>query len=308
MSASLKIFFRFFRVARTAILGVLLVVSLSLNIGLFISDGLMMAASKFVSAFSGKRSLVMSQADELIEQKATIRQVRGELAETSANLANERAAHREARDRLVHTTQDLTTERTITRQLRDELDQADRMIRIAQRSAFETGIDTVDGSRTIREAMRENTMRLASRTENMGKRNIAGMAGEAIPYFGATVIVGVTALDIHDLCEMAQDSNELYYSIFPDERPDEIDPTVCGMKVPTKTEIWEWAKTAPGEAYMQARGAMPSLEEIGAIESADLWAFGVMAIDKSAALAERGSDAAKMSWRTLSDLWSDWNR
>ena len=274
--------------------------------------------------------------NELIKSKAAQKRLGEDLAGSADELADAKSKRltaekleREARQELVSKAEDvvrlernlrdtgekLTTERarrqfveSAEREIRVKLDDATRMLRIAKRNAFETSIDTAAGTMTIKNAMYSTRSRMADKTERMARRGVTGMAAEAVPYFGTAAIVGLTALDIKDLCEMARASNELYFSIFEEERPSDDDPTVCSISVPTRTELWEMAKTAPGKAFNATKEALPELEDIRQIDRSDLWTFGLSTVEKSARLFEVTKDGVKLTMGTLLDLWRDWNR
>ena len=239
--------------------------------------------------------------DQLTELDDAVILRNRQISELSASLNTERLAREAA--------EDVASELEIAeRQLRKQLGDAATMGRLAQRNALAATIDTAEGSISIRDLMRDNTTRIADRSEKMAKRGMSGMAAEAVPYFGTAAIVGLTALDIRDLCEMARSSRNMYYSVFPDEVPEEDDPTVCGLKVPTRNELWDMAKSAPGMAFEATKETLPELEDIKDIDGSDFWEFGLSAVEWSAQLYENGSEVVDLTWRSLTDFYSDWNR
>ena len=194
------------------------------------------------------------------------------------------------------------------REMRTKLDNATRMVRIAQQNAFEMTIETADGTMTIKAAMKKSRSGMTYKTNRMARRRVSGMAAEAVPYFGTAAIVGLTAIDVKELCEMARSSNELYFSIFEEERPTEDDPTVCSIPIPNRTELWEMAKKAPGQAFTATSEALPDLQDIQQIDSSDVWSFGLSTVEGAAKLYEGTRTTAKLTWASLADLWRDWNR
>lgn len=280
------------------------------------------AINRAIYSTTGFKTQAIRQADDLHQLRTDLdadrtarRKLEGDLASKVDELEVkssqvDRLQRDIASERLARETvqRQLDDARLVERQVRQQLDDADRLARMAQRNAFEASIDTASGTMTIREAMGDTTRRLASKTEAMGKRGISGMAAEAIPYFGTAAIVGLTLLDLKDLCEMSRSSNELYYAVFPDERPEETDPTVCGLTVPTRSEIWEAAKDAPENAFRAARDAAPTIEDIKSIDGSDFWEFGVAIIGKSGELYESGVESARLTWGSMLDLWNDWKK
>jgi DNA anti-recombination protein RmuC len=99
------------------------------------------------------------------------------------------------------------------------------------------------------EAVQKASKRMATRSVAGATRNITSLAGQAIPLFGTTLIVGVTAWDIHDFCQNIKDLNELS-DVFEHHLEDQ--DTVCGMEVPTKEKIMADARENWQEAYRTA--------------------------------------------------------
>lgn len=75
---------------------------------------------------------------------------------------------------------------------------------------------------------------LARRTFRNVSRHVAGMAGMAIPYVGAGVLVGMTTLDVRDGCETLQELNEVIRAM----NQETVDASrVCAIQVPTREEV-----------------------------------------------------------------------
>jgi hypothetical protein len=83
-------------------------------------------------------------------------------------------------------------------------------------------------------AGRRLSFNLARRVSRNVSRNVSTMAGTAIPYIGAGVLVAMTALDIKDGCESLKELNEMNRAMSL-EREDESH--VCTMQVPTKEQV-----------------------------------------------------------------------
>ena len=56
---------------------------------------------------------------------------------------------------------------------------------------------------------------------------------------GTTAIVGITALELRDLCETAKDMDALNRALNPDEATDVDETSVCSIAVPTRKELQE---------------------------------------------------------------------
>lgn len=91
--------------------------------------------------------------------------------------------------------------------------------------------------------------RLATRSVANASRHVSSVAGQAIPFAGTAIIVGVTALDIRDACETMKDVNALN-SAFGHEGEDQT--KVCGMNVPNKQKVLAQIKANWKIAYQSA--------------------------------------------------------
>lgn len=96
------------------------------------------------------------------------------------------------------------------------------------------------------------------------------MPAEAIPYLGAAVIVGATALEIRDMCANFQDLAELQQLIDPSAAPAPDAQTACATEVPTRREVVEALSNAPEQTWNAARDAMPSISELREIEISNI--------------------------------------
>jgi len=96
------------------------------------------------------------------------------------------------------------------------------------------------------------------------------MPGEAIPYLGTAIIVGVTALEISDLCATLKDMTALKKAFSPDLLETDEELEVCSIKVPSKEEIIATVKASPQKAWIAAKEASPSWEEIKNMEMPDV--------------------------------------
>lgn len=224
---------------------VVLALSIALNVAFFVGGSLYQAASSAFSAMTGVRTVAMQHADEV--------------AELSVDAAEQRTVNRKLKGELSDVTGDLAAERMVSRQLRSDLaDPGTRLVafrgkKVAMRKAVDSTVD-----------------RISKRAMVTSGREVASMAGEAIPYVGISVIVAATAWELKDLCDTLIDMSELQRAFDPSAVPNEDEKTICAMKPPTKEEIWETAKSTPGEAWASAKEALPTLEEIKSYEFPDI--------------------------------------
>jgi len=88
------------------------------------------------------------------------------------------------------------------------------------------------------------------------------MPGESIPGWGTVVIVGMTALEIKDLCDTISDMTELQKMFDPELDPSSDQVTVCSQELPTSEELWNIASDAPGKAWAAAKERLPKFDEL----------------------------------------------
>ena len=78
------------------------------------------------------------------------------------------------------------------------------------------------------------SQKIAERSAKTATRNIASLGGEAIPFLGTALILGVTAWDIYDLCETLKDINQINQAF---GHPLENQQAICGREIPTKAQV-----------------------------------------------------------------------
>jgi hypothetical protein len=122
------------------------------------------------------------------------------------------------------------------------------------------------------EAVEETTQRVTKRTAAGATRNVAATFGESIPVIGVGVVVAATAWELKDACDTMKDLHELEVALDPTKANDASVQEVCGLRVPSKEEIWEKVKASPGAAWQMAKDAMPELPEMPSLPEID-WTF-----------------------------------
>lgn len=271
----------------------LLVLSITLNVAMFIGGMLYNVASSAFHSLTGMRTVAMQHADEVTD--------------LTTDVAQERAAKRKLRRELTDVTDDLVLERATSRKLRLELSDA----------SF--GMVTYRGQKVaVREALDHTAKRVSKRAAVTSAREIGSMAGEALPYAGIAVIVGATALELKDLCDTLKDMSELQRALDPDIIVSDEEKTVCAQRVPTREELWAAVKSSPGKAWDKAKGAVPTLEEIKDYELPDIdwegtWSSAVGGASKGWEATKSGSatafEAAKHGVNVVVDgtidFWAD---
>lgn len=260
-----------------------LVLSLALNVAMFLGGSLYSMASKAFGAATGMKTVAIQHADEmaelssdLINERRINRELTGEVTDITSNLVSERKVASELREEVTDLTGGLAAERTARRKLTGEVAElsgdlaAERIASKKIRNQLtETTSDLVTyrGRRmAVNEAVDLTANGISKRAVKSSSRSITSMAGEAIPYVGTAVIVGVTALELKDLCDTIMDMNELRRAFNPELQLSENDTTVCSMRVPTTEELWAMAKASPGQAWAAAKEVTPSLEDLKSYE------------------------------------------
>ena len=264
-----------------------LVLSLSLNIALFVGGSLSKMASSAFGSLTGMRTVAVQHADEVAELSSNLvnerrlnRELEGEVADITDNLVSERKVAAELKEEVADLTGDLAADRAARRKLSGEIAElsgdlaaeriASKKIR-NQLPEITSDLVAYRGRKmAVSEAVDLTADGISNRAVRSSSRSISSMAGEAIPYVGVAVIAGVTALDLKDLCDTIKDMNELKRAFNPELQPSEDETTVCSVIVPTKEELWETAKASPSKAWAAAREATPTLEDLREYEFPDI--------------------------------------
>lgn len=119
------------------------------------------------------------------------------------------------------------------------------------------------------EAVGETAERIAQRTAGGASKNVAATFGESVPFYGIAVVVAATAWELKDACATMKDLHDLDVAFNP-EKANAPDVTeVCGMKVPTKEELWQMVKHSPGKAVEIAKDVLPELPDFEVPELPD---------------------------------------
>lgn len=94
---------------------------------------------------------------------------------------------------------------------------------------------------------------MRARASRVAVRNVNSVVGRGIPYIGIAVTIavtiGVTAADLHDMCEQDKEISALLAS---HELTMAQQYTVCGLKVPTKRQVVDRIKSGWQASYVEA--------------------------------------------------------
>ena len=299
---------------KTVLISLILISSLAFNIILFLGGSLYSVLNSGFEAVTGMQTIasrnkaeIVGLGDNLVVERQAKRELKGELAETSGQLVAERTAKRELKGQVAEISGELVVERKLKRELKSQVADisgdlviernAKRALKselventanlAAERTTQRTlksqirdlavGLIPFKGKKVaIKTAVEETANKIGKRSLKSATRNVSSMPGEAIPWLGTAVIVGVTALELYDLCATLKDMTELKRAFDPTLSSSEEELEVCAIKVPPKDVIFAAVKESPQKAWAQAKELTPSIEEIKEMEMPevnfqDLW-------------------------------------
>ena len=310
---------------KTAILSVILVLSIFLNTILFIGGSFYAAASSLFETVTGVRTIASQHAselsnvnDRLISEKKINRELKTEVGQLSDNLVSEKKISRELKTEVAGLSDNLLSEKKISGELKsqvagisDNLASEQKIGRalkakVARLTLLSKGLVNFRGKKIpIKNAVDLTADTISKRAVKTSKREVSSMAGEALPYFGTAVIVAVTAMELVDLCDTIQDMNVLKRAFDPNLNPSEEELTVCSIKIPTRAELVEQLKASPEKAWKAAKEATPTIEELKDIEIPDVDFKAVVAGSKGKATELWGS-TQESSQKTYSKVKNWW--
>jgi hypothetical protein len=106
-------------------------------------------------------------------------------------------------------------------------------------------------------ATRKFGSRLTARTNRVAAESIAAIPGEAIPFFGITLLVAGTGYELYEACNSIKDLDQLYSDMgMEDETPNDVIRNVCSPALPDVGEVWDGVVAKSGDWLDQARDAM----------------------------------------------------
>ncbi|WP_353471843.1 hypothetical protein PVT71_11070 [Salipiger sp. H15] len=187
------------------------------------------------------------------------------LTNPAAALERERQASRALDDKLRGLAAEIEVERGRTGTLETRLQKTGKELvdaqnrgRLLEQSTVALRAERAAAAKAVGEA----SARISRRAVATASRETAAMFGEAIPYFGAAVIVGSTALELNDLCETLKDMDAIRRAVALDVAESAATATVCAVEVPTREALWTQVKVAPGEAWGMAGAVLDGIPEI----------------------------------------------
>jgi len=316
---AVKIILRSLNAIKFLLVSFVLILSLCVNLVLFLGGSLFSvlnngfeAVTSIQTIGSRNKAEIAQLGDNLVVERKAKQELKAELGETSAELISEKKIKRELSTQLTNTSADLATERKIKAELKSQLGRTSQNL-ITERQAKKAlqsklasqagelaaektsnrilksrydeildGLVTFKGKAVpVTKAVSQTVMQIGRRSSRSAARSVASMPGEAIPWIGTAVIVGVTSLEIRDLCLTMKDMTALQRAFDPSFKKNEDDLEVCAIKVPPKEEIIAAVKASPGKAWEAAKEATPSLEDIRNMKIPDVkgwWETGEGAV------------------------------
>jgi len=229
----MKNFWRVFRAFRLLLFVAILGLSLAINVAMFVGGALYSAASAAVETVTGFRTVASRHATEVADltndlnaERRVNRELRSEVSDLSDNLVNERQVNRQLRGELADVSDELASERLMRRQLRGSVDEPiENLVRFK-------------GKRVpISEAVENTANSISRRARRSATREIGSMAGEALPWIGTAVIVGVTTMELRDLCNTLRDMNELKNLDISDNKLTSLPESIYGLKSLKKLSV-----------------------------------------------------------------------
>lgn len=316
---AVKIILRAMNAIKFLLVSFVLMLSLCVNLALFLGGSLFSvlnngfeAVTSIQTIGSRNKAEIAQLGDNLVVERKAKQELKAELGETSAELISEKKIKRELSTQLTNTSADLATERKIKAELKSQLGRTsqnlitERQAKKALQSKLASQAEELAAEKTsnrilksrydeildglvtfkgmavpVTKAVSQTVMQIGRRSSRSAARSVASMPGEAIPWIGTAVIVGVTSLEIRDLCLTMKDMTELQRAFDPSFKTNEDDLEVCAIKVPPKEEIIAAVKASPGKAWEAAKEATPSLEDIRNMKMPDVkgwWETGEGAV------------------------------
>ena len=114
---------------------------------------------------------------------------------------------------------------------------------------------------TVAQAVGSTTNGVKRRAAKTAAKSVSAMAFEAAPLIGTTAIVGITALELRDLCETAKDMDALNRALNPDEATDVDQTSVCSIAVPTREELKQKVSESSGELMSKFTSFVETFKE-----------------------------------------------
>lgn len=244
---------------RSIILGSLLALSIVLHIGTIALTGVATVVTGLFESVTGIGTVLGAAGEALSAAEADLKTTKAKNAQLTGELETSKTKNaqldnelRSERKKVVNLDADLKGTKKKNLALLQEVADLKGSKLVTYRG----------NKRLLQHAVSDTSSRISTRTATGASRNLAATFGEAWPVAGTAVIVTATTLELYDACVIMRDLHELDVAFNPEADFGVDAQAVCGMKVPSKEEIWAKVKSSPGEAWAKAKAAMPDLPDM----------------------------------------------
>lgn len=121
----------------------------------------------------------------------------------------------------------------------------------------------------VKDAIKMVATRIKTRTAKVASADIGATLGQSLPWIGVAVVVSATGYDLKVSCDNMRDMHALDLAFNPETADDPNVDYVCGLKVPTKEEVWAGIKASPGASWDMAKAALHELPDMPEMPSVD---------------------------------------
>ena len=103
--------------------------------------------------------------------------------------------------------------------------------------------------------------RSRTRLLRSASRSVATVPAKALPYAGAFVVAGLTAVEIKELCETMRDMDRIKRMIDDPDAEAESEPAVCPVPVPSRQQLLERIEGSAQRAWVESKKYVPDLPD-----------------------------------------------
>jgi len=123
----------------------------------------------------------------------------------------------------------------------------------------------------VREVVQRVTGSISDRTARVAATNLGSMAGESIPFYGVAIVVAATTYELKSSCDSMREMHELEVALGVAPAEDPQVSQVCGMRVPSKAEVWQMIKDSPSTVWTAATNVIPDADDLPEPDFGGMW-------------------------------------
>ena len=101
--------------------------------------------------------------------------------------------------------------------------------------------------------------RSRTRLLRSASRSVATAPAKALPYAGALVVAGLTAMEIRDLCDAMSDMDRIKRVVDDPDAEAESEPAGCPVPVPSRAQLLERIEGSAQQAWDESTKYVPDL-------------------------------------------------